>query len=134
MEEEGAGIGDAGHGIDQGGAARAAQLDGTLDRDRRFGTDSVEETHMVSCEAVLAAAVQTQHAYNAGTADQGNGSNGQQDTELGGIVEVTRLNRPIPIDDHSLCFGYPARHALAYGNPAGGEQGPIRPRDMTATH
>src|SRR6266568_2634078 len=110
MQEEGTGVRDPRRRIDQRGVARVTQLDRALDRDGGFGTDSIEETHMVPREAVLATAVQTQHAYDTGTADQGNGSHRQQDTELGGIAKVTRLHRWVPIDYHPLCFGHQVQY------------------------
>src|SRR6202165_4006558 len=110
------GIGQFRQVIGGGGALRLLEGQRILHGESYLGADGQQDAEMVGRISIAIGMIKGEHSNNSGKPFQRNGDGGAQSAEPGGIVQVSRLNRRVPIHNGFAVLSHPAGNTLSQGN------------------
>ncbi len=96
-----------------------------FDGERHLGADRQQNAQVVGGEGIGFSVVKRQHADGSRYAFQRNGECRTERAELGGIIQVSRFDRGIAVDDRLFIVSHPSRQTLADRNSERREQAEV---------
>src|SRR6202041_3304530 len=87
-----------------------------LDRQRHLAAHRQQNAQVVGGEGVAFGAIQGEHSNHARHAFERNRQGRTQSAEFAGIVQISRLDGRIPVDDWLFVLRHPSREPLPQGN------------------
>ena len=130
MQEQRAGIGQASHVVGGRGALGLLILECVLDGKRYLRNNCQQNPQMVLGEGVAFGVIQRQHAHCSVHANQRDRKGAPHGGELGFVVEISRLDGRVAVDDRLFIFRDPTRKALAERNFKRREQAEVLAVDV----